>query len=126
MLNSKALRSTRQRHAIKRAFEHAKRPLGPKEVLDLACSEVNNLGIATVYRNIKTMLEQGELMSVEIPGQPARYYLPMAEKHPLFLCHKSNRAFFLDPKSVKVQLTNLPKNFHAEHSEVVVHGEYRD
>ncbi len=126
MLNTKSLRSTRQRNAIKNAFSKTGRPLGPKEILDIASADVQNLGIATVYRNIKTMLEQHDLMSVEVPGQPSRYYLPMAEKHPLFLCSKTNRAFFLDPKSVKVQLTNLPKHFHVNHSEVIVHGEYHD
>ncbi len=126
MLNTKALRSTRQRHAIKQAFEKVQRPLGPKEVLDIASESVQNLGIATVYRNIKTMLEQNELMSVDIPGQPSRYYLPMEEKHPIFLCHRSNRAFFLRPEDVKVQLNNLPRNFHVQFSEVIVHGEYQD
>lgn len=119
------MRSTRQRHAIKHAFEQAKRPLSPKEIMDLSAHAVPNLGIATIYRNIKSMLEGGELMSVEIPGQPSRYYLPMPEKHPVFLCRSTNQAFFLDPKSVKIQLMGISQHFTVDHCEVIVHGEYK-
>ena len=45
-----------------------------------ASLEVPNLGIATVYRNIKTMVDQQELVPIELPGQPARYTLPIHVK----------------------------------------------
>ena len=51
-------RSTRQRAAIRDAIEQAGRPLLAQEVLELACRHVPRLGIATVYRNIKAMMEE--------------------------------------------------------------------
>lgn len=122
----KLVRSTRQRLAIRHSFEKSGRPLGPKEILDIAGTEVEKLGIATVYRNIKSMIEKKELISVDIPGQPSRYFLPSGAKRPVFLCTKTNKAFFVDPKCIKIELANLPKEFHPDHSEVVIFGRYEN
>lgn len=41
----------------------------------MASLEVLNIGIATVYRNFKTMEDSGEIKAIELPGQPDRYVL---------------------------------------------------
>ena len=61
---NKTLRATKQRHAIRKAIDAANRPLGSKEILQIAGRSVPNLGIATVYRNIKVMIDEGELETV--------------------------------------------------------------
>jgi len=123
---TKKNRSTKQRAAIKKVFDVVKRPLSPKEILDISVHDVPNLGIATVYRNIKIMVDKKELISIDIPGQPPRYYLPMVNKHPLFICVKTNRVFFIDPQYVKVQIDNLSDNFIVHSAETIVYGVYRD
>ena len=120
------MRDTRQRQAIRTVFDNIDRPLGPKEVLIEASREVPNLGIATVYRNIKTMVDQGELVTVELPGQPSRYSLPRHRKEYLFLCEKSDRAFFVDRASVNFDVVHLAENFTVNSHAVVLYGEYRD
>lgn len=119
----KNIRSTRQRNAIHRAFEKTGRPLSPKEILEIAIHEVSGMGIATVYRNIRIMLDQHDLMTVEVPGQASRYFLA-GRKKPIFLCTKTNRAFFIDPKCIRIEFNGLPTEFNPQHSEVVVFGEY--
>ncbi|MCA1937045.1 MAG: transcriptional repressor, partial [Dechloromonas sp.] len=49
-------RSTRQRHAILAAFSEIRRPLLPAEILDIAQRMAPGIGIATVYRNLKSFL----------------------------------------------------------------------
>ena len=71
----KAERSTRQRAAIREAIEQAGRPLLAQEVLELACLHVPRLGIATVYRNIKAMVEEGAIKQVLLPGENPRFEL---------------------------------------------------
>ena len=66
-------RSTRQRRAIRTVFDKIHRPLGPQEVLDAVAQEVDGVGIATVYRNLKSLVEEGWLTPVELPGEPARF-----------------------------------------------------
>ena len=120
------MRDTRQRQAIRTVFENIERPLGPKEVLIEASREVPNLGIATVYRNIKTMVDQGELVTVELPGQPSRYSLPRHRKEYLFLCEKSDRAFFIDRECVSFDVMGLGSNFTVNGHTVILYGEYTD
>jgi Fur family ferric uptake transcriptional regulator len=46
--------------------------LNPNEVLELAAAGHEGIGIATVYRNIKNLVEEGWLTTVELPGESAR------------------------------------------------------
>jgi Fur family ferric uptake transcriptional regulator len=64
---------TRQKAAIQDAFIEADRPLSPDEVLKGAQRHHPSLGIATVYRNIQSLVNQGWLQPVEIPGDSTRY-----------------------------------------------------
>jgi Fe2+ or Zn2+ uptake regulation protein len=70
------MRDTKQRTAIRNVFKLAgNRILSQKEVQKMASLEVLNIGIATVYRNFKTMEDSGEIKAIELPGQPDRYVL---------------------------------------------------
>jgi len=95
-MQAKDRRETKQRNAIARAIKEANRPVGPKEILGLAGEDVPNLGIATVYRNIKTMVEKGELDPVEIPGQAPRYQPPATRKPHLLVDGATDRVFSID------------------------------
>jgi len=89
-------RNTRQRSSIKRVFEQTDRPLSPHEVLSLAQRELKGLGIATVYRNIRSLLEQGSLTSVHLPGGSVLYEVAGKEHHHHFQCDRCHRVFELD------------------------------
>jgi Fur family ferric uptake transcriptional regulator len=86
-------RNTKQRGAIRRAFQRAKRPLGTGEVLEMARSEVGGLGIATVYRNIRTLLDEGWLVTVDLPGESPRYELQGKGHHHHFHCSRCGRVY---------------------------------
>ena len=79
-------RKTGQRKAIRNVFERTNRPLTPQEVLNLAQEEIPALGIATVYRNLKTLHESGWLKAVELPGEPTRYEPAEMAHHHHFHC----------------------------------------
>ncbi|MCA9796816.1 MAG: transcriptional repressor, partial [Candidatus Eremiobacteraeota bacterium] len=67
------MRSTRQRDAIRQAIEEAGRPVAADEILALAQNHVPRLGMATVYRAIRDLLDQSWLRTVELPGETTRY-----------------------------------------------------
>jgi Fe2+ or Zn2+ uptake regulation protein len=73
---NKTNRETKQRAAIKAALDKAGRPLNVNEILTEAQGIVPNLGIATVYRNVKTMVERGEIKPVNGMGIPPCYAIP--------------------------------------------------
>ena len=66
-------RKTKQRGAIREVFEKASRPLRPDEVHELAKDEAPSVGISTIYRTIKGLVKDGEIIPVEVPGEPPRY-----------------------------------------------------
>jgi len=92
---AKDQRNTRQRAAIRKAFERADRPLSPQQVLDAAQAEVDGVGIATVYRNIKALLEEDWLVAVELPGSATVYERSGKAHHHHFHCDECGRVFEL-------------------------------
>ncbi len=121
-MSKKIFRETKQRNAIKAALDKAGRPLGPKEILSMASHEVPNLGIATVYRNIKSMVEKGELEPVELPGQAPRYQPPSDKKQHLFICEKTDSVFTIDPAPEGFR-PNLPEDFVLNRYQIICYGE---
>ena len=88
-------RATRQRRAIRRAFERAARPLFPEQVLAAARADVASLGIATVYRNIKALLAEGWLAAIDLPGSATVYERSGKRHHHHFHCDRCRRVFEL-------------------------------
>jgi Fur family ferric uptake transcriptional regulator len=89
-------RNTRQRSAILSAFEREARPLSPEELLAAAREYVPSLGLATVYRNVKLLVEEGLLVPVPLAGQITRYELASLHHHHHFQCTRCHRVFDLD------------------------------
>ena len=57
-------RKTSQRAAIEQVFCQLDRPLGIEEILETGRMAVESLNQATVYRNVKLLLENGWLKQV--------------------------------------------------------------
>ena len=87
------MRKTKQRDAIQQVFQDCDRPLSPDEVHALAGDHIPGIGIATVYRNLKSLVEHGILKTVEIPGSAARYELADLEHHHHFQCNDCDKVF---------------------------------
>ena len=118
-------RSTRQRRAIRRVLLETRRPLSPREILELARKQVPSLGLATVYRNLRALVEEGAVVPVALPGEPLRYEAAGAGHHHHFLCRGCGRAFELPGCRLEAHL-DRPPGFSAEDHEVVVYGRCPD
>ncbi|TVR65618.1 MAG: transcriptional repressor [Gemmatimonadales bacterium] len=114
-------RDTRQRRAIRRALEEAGHPLSPQELLDLAQEEVKSLGIATVYRNIRALQDDGWLETVELPGEPPRYEVAGKGHHHHFHCRDCDRVFEVEGCPGNIQAIT-PDGFKLERHEFVLYG----
>ena len=114
-------RRTRQRDAIWRAIEGAARPLGPREILRLARFDVPKLGIATVYRNIRSLVDEGRLRVVELAGSPDRYEVAGKEHHHHFLCRSCDGVFEVETCSGDFDAIT-PRGFQLETHEVTLYG----
>jgi Fur family ferric uptake transcriptional regulator len=118
-------RNTRQRSAIRDALARAQRPLLPAEVLAAAQAEAPGLSIATVYRNLKSMLDEGELHPVQLPGENPRFELAGHRHHHHFQCTRCQRVF--DVHACPGDLSRLaPSGFTVEDHELTLYGRCRE
>jgi Fur family transcriptional regulator, ferric uptake regulator len=89
-------RNTLQRREIRNVFEQSDRPLGADEVLELGREKMAGLGMATVYRTIKALTDEGWLVPVALPGASPRYEIRGKAHHHHFHCRKCHRIFELN------------------------------
>ncbi len=117
-------RSTRQRAAIIHVLEASGRPLSPRELLAAAREEVPGIGIATVYRAIAALVDDGAVHVVELPGEPARYEPAGLDHHHHFHCRKCHRVFDVAgcPKGIAGV---VPRGFRVDRHELVLYGTCR-
>ncbi len=118
-------RNTRQKQAIRNAFEKTERPLSPEEILLSARDEVEGLSLATVYRNLNVLVEEKWLQVVEIPGSTPRYERSGKEHHHHFHCTVCGKVYEVDGCSVAVK-PRLPRGFHISGHEFYLFGECPD
>lgn len=114
-------RSTLQRRAIQAAFEGTPRPLSPQEVLDAAQIHAPGIGIATVYRNIKKLVEEHWLTVVELPGQSPRYEVAGKHHHHHFHCRSCERVFEVEG-CLDAFRKLTPKGFELEGHDLILFG----
>lgn len=118
---SDATRKTKQRDALRAVLEDAERPLSVDELLAVASRRASGLGVATVYRTISALLDEGWIDAVEIPGEPVRYERSDKAHHHHFQCEGCDRAF-----DIAGCLTNLralaPPAFRVKEHSVTLYG----
>jgi Fur family ferric uptake transcriptional regulator len=116
-----ATRNTRQKDAIRAAFVETDRPLSPDEVLSYAQRSVGDLSIATVYRNLKTMVDEGWLLAVQLPGESPHYELSGKEHHHHFLCSDCRKVYELEG-CVPALKPKIPRGFRVASHDLLLHG----
>lgn len=98
-----------------------------KGILEAAAGAVPSLGIATVYRNIRNMLNSGELEQIDVPGLTSYFSLPRKKAQALAVCRKSQRVHLFDIEQAKLKaLHNAPDSFIPDTVEVFLFGEFAD
>lgn len=114
-------RTSRQRNAVQNAIEQAGQPLLPPEILALAQAQQPSLGIATVYRNLKILVDAGEVKTVDLPGEPTRYESAHHGHHHHFHCGSCHQVF--DVPGCPPNLEKLaPKGFKVARHEITLYG----
>ena len=114
-------RQTRQKQAIRKAFEAADRPLAPEEALFSAQSAVPRISLATVYRNINALVDDRWRVRVDLPGFPARYEVAGKKHHHHFHCRACGKVFELAGCQISPR-PKLPRGFRATGHEFYLYG----
>ena len=90
-------------------------------MLDQAQSLAPGLGIATVYRNLKALVDDGTLAVVQLPGENPRYEPVSRRHHHHFQCRRCQRVF--DVHACPGDLSRLaPPGFSVEDHDLTLYG----
>jgi len=114
-------RNTRQRDAIRAALASAGRPLSPQEILAAASDEQPGLGLATVYRTIRALVDTEAVREVALPGAASRYELAGKHHHHHFHCRSCDGVFEVEACPAGIR-SLLPRGFRLERHEIVLYG----
>jgi len=118
-------RSTAQRKAIHGVLENTCRPLSPPEIFSAARATAPGLGMATVYRTLKRLLDEKTISQVELPGEAPRYERSGMQHHHHFRCNGCNRVFDWFGCSCNCE-EKTPRGFAVEGHEVYLFGRCED
>ena len=114
-------RSTRQRTAIAQALAAVGQPLLPQELLLEAQKSVPSLSLATVYRNLKGLVEDGVVDVVALPGEATRYESHRHHHHHHFHCNSCQQVTDID--ACPGDLSKLmPKGYSLEEHQITLYG----
>jgi Fur family ferric uptake transcriptional regulator len=120
-----AHRNTRQRSAIEKVFDAPGRPLTSNEVHRRAQERVPGIGIATVYRALRCLLQEERLVTVRLPGERLAFEPSGRPHHHHFHCRVCRRTWDLAGCPLLVPI-RVPRRFRVESHDLVVHGRCGD
>ncbi|HEY5704272.1 MAG TPA: transcriptional repressor [Terrimicrobiaceae bacterium] len=113
---------TRQRDAIWEVIDASAQPLTAQAIRQRAAQRVKGLGIATVYRTLKQLVEEGQVKHIELAGAQPHYESSARHHHHFFLCEKCKHVF--DMMGCLRGIPNLlPKGYHMRRHEIVIYGD---
>lgn len=117
------VRQTRQRNAILSKIRSAEGPLSVTEIHERAGEEIPRLGIATVYRAIKALREEGEIVVVDLPGEEPHYEAADRGHHHHFRCRACDKVFDLSVCPVGIPAgTMLPGGYRVDDHHLTLYG----
>jgi len=115
-------RQTQQRDAILEVITRAAGPLTVTEILDRAQTRVPGLGIATVYRTLKLLLDGGRIQTVILPSGETRYESAGLGHHHHFHCRSCDEVFDLEGCPVQVPRGSYEGGYTVEDHELTLYG----
>ena len=115
-------RDTPQRRSVRLVLEEAGRPLRPQEICDLARAKKPGIGIATVYRTLRRMVEEGAVVCVTLPDDAPRYEAAGSSDSLYFRCRHCGSVYPLSGQDTVPLRPALPDGFTLERLVVAVRG----
>ena len=115
------MRNTPQKEAIRNVFTSNDRPLAVKDILRLAQEIISSTNIATVYRNLNTLVEEGWLIKIDFPPLGSYYERAGKSHHHYFYCRKCKIIYSVPGCPLKLPQA-VPSGFVHEDHDVFIRG----
>ncbi len=118
ILKQKELKSTPQRMAMLGIME-AKGHADIDEIYQEIKKDFVSISLATVYKNINTMLDAGIIEEIKVPQKKSKFEIAK-HKHSHFVCEKCGEVYDVQkPKKLDIE---LPEGFEPREASVMIVG----
>lgn len=117
----KMQRMTKQRMTILKCLSETGRPLSIEEILAYATTEIPQINLSTIYRNVKTLIQEEKIALIELPGEKSCYEIIQKGHHHYFLCDSCSKTYFIN-KCPKGLLDIVPDGFHLLGHSITLNG----
>ncbi len=118
MLKQKDLKSTPQRMAMLGIME-AKGHADIDEIYQEIKKDFVSISLATVYKNINTLLDAGIIEEIKVPQKKSKFEI-VKHKHSHFVCEKCGEVYDVQkPKKLDIE---LPEGFEPKEASVMIVG----
>ena len=97
-----------------------------EQIHDSARSVIPRLGMATVYRTVRLLLDERSIVAVDLPGQATRYEKAGKLHHHHFHCRDCDEVFDLPGCALDTNHMHTPSGFTVDHHEIVLEGTCKD
>ncbi len=124
-------RQTRQKQAVLQAIEASGRSLNAGEIQALAAAQVPSLSLSTVYRQLRSLQDDAQVVRVDLPGQVPRFEALCRARHDPgqghehhhhhFHCTRCDRVFPIHGCPGGMQAL-APAGFRVERHDLTLHG----
>jgi len=115
------MRTTKQKQAIEAVFNRSDRPLSVEEVTEAARIDAPSINTATVYRNLKVLVESGSITKISSVQAGTLYEINHSGHHHHFHCKKCGKTFDL-PGCPLIHQPSLPEGFTTDSHELFYYG----
>ncbi|MGD9683270.1 MAG: Fur family transcriptional regulator [Candidatus Obscuribacterales bacterium] len=115
------IKNTKQRRAILKVFESNEGPLSIEDVHVKANQHCKGIGIATIYRNLKSLIDEGTFLAVDMPGGAIFYERAGNDHHHHFSCLRCKKVFDVDICSISLEEL-VPSGFELREHEILLSG----
>ncbi len=118
LLKQKGLKSTPQRMAMLRIME-TKGHADIDEIYQEIKKDFVSISLATVYKNINTLLDEGIIQEIKVPQKKSKFEIAKY-KHSHFVCERCGEVYDVQrPKKLNIE---LPEGFEPREASVMVVG----
>ena len=114
------MRETKQKAAILEFLRSKRQHYSAAQIYDAVREKIPNISLGTVYRNLSTLIESGEIISVETSDKCV-FYDGFIKDHAHFVCQKCKNIFDFElPTSAKEHLSS--DGFDVSYERLVCYG----
>lgn len=115
ILKNAGLKVTRQRQVILELFLEKEQHLSAEDVFLALKNQGEDFGLATVYRTLAVLEEQGILDKSGVPGSSSQCYFPATHTHQhQLICTRCGKVIYLDECPAEEYLHTLAEQYGFE------------